>query len=128
MSATYALTAETYNGGTVYISQECLADGDFETNCSQFFPTSNILMVFTGVPDDKDGVAQDYLMLNDNVLLGFVMGLQERIDESSMCYQDMSIFIDYVWSSGYAFEFAQYAQTAMAKGKTPTDGGFAVML
>ena len=45
-----------------------------------------------------------------------------------MCYQDMSIFIDFVWSSGYAFEFAQYAQTAMAKGKTPTDGGFAVLI
>ena len=40
----------------------------------------------------------------------------------------MSIFIDFVWSSGYAFEFAQYAQTAMAKGKTPTDGGFAVLI
>ena len=56
------------------------------------------------------------------------MGLQERVSEESLCYEDLTLFITYVWNAGYALDYSQYITSADGKGKTPTDMGFVTQL
>ena len=68
------------------------------------------------------------MLINDAFLKGYIMGLQEQVTDTSLCYEDLTNFSSFVWNAQYAFQVGAFEDANEEKGQVASDGGFAVLL
>ena len=69
------------------------------------------------------------MLLNRDFMKGYIMGLQETVTDTSLCYIDLINLIDFVWAaSASAVNVDVYEELVNSKGQVASDSGFLVQL